>query len=78
MAAEGQSGTGLTDKKKRLVSVISGNYVIGSKKMTVAVLPKKHLELQGRMGADFLGLRECNRGDGGVKEKEKAYLTVKL
>jgi hypothetical protein len=45
VAAEGQSGTGLTDKKNRLVSVVSGNYEIGTKRCAVAVLVKQHLQL---------------------------------
>ena len=70
VAAKGMSGTGLTDKKRRLVSVISGNYVIGGKKMTVAVLAKKHLELLGRVGADFFENSGVASG-GGVLGKRK-------
>ena len=45
VSAKGQSGTGLTDKKGRLVSVISGNYEIGTKRIAVAVLAKRHVQL---------------------------------
>ena len=45
VSAQGQSGTGLTDKKNRLVSVVSGNYTIGTKKCAVAVLVEQHVQL---------------------------------
>ena len=45
MSAKGQSGTGLTDKKGRLVGIVSGNYTIGSKQVAVAVLARRHLQL---------------------------------
>ena len=45
VSAKGQSGTGLTDRKGRLVGILSGNYTIGSKQVAVAVLAKRHLEL---------------------------------
>ena len=56
VSAEGQSGTGLTDKKNRLVSVVSGNYEIGKKKCAVAVLVKQHLQLleQGSQAESFV------------------------
>ena len=45
VSAQGQSGTGLTDKKNRLVSVVSGIYTIGTKECAVAVLVKQHVQL---------------------------------
>ena len=52
--AKGQSGTGFTDKKKRLVSIVLGNYEIGNKRCAVAILVKQHLQLldqQSRAGS---------------------------
>ena len=54
ISAKGQSGTGLTDKKKRLVSIVSGNYEIGKKRCAVAILVKQHIQLlhqQSRAGS---------------------------
>lgn len=61
VSADGQSGTGLTDKKERLVSIISGNYHLGNKKVSVAVLAKQHLALINQSDADVFLYRntEC-------------------